>query len=88
MTFLTNIKTAQDLERERIELEAARARSMRDAKLKELDNLVMNPLRWAEFSQIEKELLSQYRNSLLDLTKQDGFPFDAEWPILPDAMTK
>ena len=83
-----NIKTAEDLERERIESEVARARSTRDAKLKELDNFVMNPLRWMEFTQLEKELLSQYRHRLLDLTKQDGFPFDAEWPESPVIMTK
>lgn len=87
MTF-KNIKTAEDLELERIKSEIARVRSLRDIKLKELDNLVMNPLRWAEFSQFEKELLSQYRHSLLDLTKQDGFPFDVEWPDLPDVATK
>lgn len=83
-----NIKTAEDLEREKHESEAARLRSLRDSKLKELDNLVMNPLRWMEFTQIEKELLSQYRHSLLDLTKQNNFPFDVEWPKLPDIMTK
>ena len=87
MTF-KNIKTAEDLEREKHESEAARVRSLRDSKLKELDNLVMNPLRWIEFTQLEKELLSKYRHSLLDLTKQDGFPFDVEWPESPGIMTK
>lgn len=87
MTF-KNIKTAEDLEREKIESEATRARSLRDMKLKELDNLVMNPLRWVEFSHIEKELLSHYRRDLLDLTKRDGFPFKVKWPDLPDIMTK
>ena len=87
MTF-KNIKTAEDLEREKHESEAARVRSLRDRKLKELDNLVMNPLRWIEFTQLEKELLSQYRHRLLDLTKQDGFPFDVEWPESPGIMTK
>ena len=87
MTF-KNIKTAEDLERERIELEVTRVRSLRDSKLKELDNLVMNPLRWMEFTQLEKESLSKYRHSLLDLTKQNDFPFDVEWPESPDIMTK
>ena len=87
MTF-KNIKTAEDLEREKIEAEATRVRSQRDTKLKELDNFVMNPLRWIEFTQLEKGLISQYRHSLLDLTKQDGFPFDVEWPESPDIMTK
>lgn len=85
---LKNIKTAEDLGLERIESKAAQVRSLRDMKLKGLDNLVMNPLRWVELSNIEKELLSQYRHNLLDLTKQDGFPFDVEWPEQPDVMTK
>lgn len=83
-----NIKTAQDLEREKLEAVSTQVRSIRDAKLKDLDNLAMNPLRWVEFSHIEKELLSQYRLGLLDLTKQDSFPFDVEWPEQPDVMTK
>ena len=81
-----NIKTAEDLERERIESEVARVRSIRDMKLKELDNFVMNPLRWGEISELNRELLAQYRNKLKDVPEQDGFPWEIEWPDKPNVM--
>ena len=83
MTF-KNIKTAEDLEREKYESEVARVRSMRNTKLKELDNLVMNPLRWVEFTELDKELLAQYRNKLKDVPDQEGFPWEIEWPNKPE----
>ena len=85
MTF-KNIKTAEDLERERIESEAARVRSLRDSKLKELDNFVMNPLRWMELSDESKQFLAAYRRDLLDVTEQQGFPWEIEFPAEPDLM--
>ena len=85
MTF-KNIKTAEDLERERIESEAERVRSIRDSKLKELDNFVMNPLRWMEFTDLDKELLAQYRHKLKDVPEQEGFPWEVEWPEKPTVM--
>lgn len=86
MTFLTNIKTAEDLERERIESEAARVRSLRDMKLKELDQFVMNPLRWGELLDDERQALAVYRRDLLDVTVQKGFPWGVELPTEPDLM--
>lgn len=87
MTF-KNIKTEEDLEREKYNSEVARVRSLRDIKLKELDHFVMNPLRWVEINSKDKELLSHYRRSLLDLTEQDGFPFLFTMPAEPVVMTK
>ncbi|WP_158138639.1 phage tail assembly chaperone [Vibrio metschnikovii] len=81
-----NIKTAEDLERENLEVEAARVRSLRDMKLRELDNFVMNPLRWMELSEDERQELAEYRRKLLDVTDQEGFPFDVELPEMPDLM--
>lgn len=81
-----NIKTAEDLEREKHESEAARVRSLRDSKLKELDNFVMNPLRWMELSDESKQVLAVYRRDLLDVTDQEGFPWDIELPTEPDLM--
>lgn len=85
MTF-KNIKTAQDLEREKLEVESTRVRSLRDTKLKELDNFVMNPLRWLEFTELDKELLAQYRNKLKDVPEQEGFPWEIEWPEKPEHL--
>lgn len=84
--FIKNIKTAEDLEREKLEVEAARLRSLRDMKLKELDQFVMNPLRWLEFTDLDKELLAQYRNKLKDVPEQEGFPWEIEWPDKPNVM--
>ncbi|WP_158143701.1 phage tail assembly chaperone [Vibrio metschnikovii] len=81
-----NIKTAEDLEREKLDAEAARVRSLRDMKLRELDNFVMNPLRWMELSEDERQALAEYRRKLLDVTDQEGFPLDVELPEVPDLM--
>ena len=86
--FLKNIKTAEDLECERTEAEAARVRSQRDTKLKELDNFVMNPLRWGELSDESKQFLAVYRRDLLDVTDQEGFPWEIELPTEPDLMNR
>ncbi|WP_072669511.1 phage tail assembly chaperone [Vibrio injensis] len=85
MTF-KNIKTAEDLEREKHESEAARVRSLRDMKLKELDQFVMNPLRWGELLDDERQALAVYRRDLLDVTDQEGFPLEIELPTEPDLM--
>ncbi|MCG3726327.1 phage tail assembly chaperone [Vibrio cincinnatiensis] len=84
--FLKNIKTAEDLEKEKLEAEAARIRSLRDNKLKELDKFVMNPLRWGELSEDERQGLAVYRRKLLDVTEREGFPWDIDLPVEPDLM--
>lgn len=40
----------------------------------------INPLRWEGMSENEKTKLHEYRQALLDITKQKGFPFNIEWP--------
>ncbi|MDQ2107594.1 MULTISPECIES: phage tail assembly chaperone [unclassified Vibrio] len=86
MTF-KNIKTAEDLGREKLEAESARIRSLRDNKLKDLDNFAMNPLRWMELSEDERQVLAEYRRMLLDVTDQEGFPCDIDLPVEPDLMS-
>lgn len=85
--FLKNIKTAEDVELENLGAEAARIRSLRDMKLKELDQFVMNPLRWIELSEDERQALAVYRRTLLDVTDQDGFPRNVEFPRVPELMS-
>ena len=85
MTF-KNIKTAEDLELEKRNAETARVRSLRDMKLKELDQFVMNPLRWGELSDENKQALAVYRRELLDVTDQEGFPRNVEFPRVPFVM--
>lgn len=58
-------------------------RAFRDQRLRELDQIVMNPLRYAEFSEEYKQRLSDYRSLLLDVPQQAGFPETIIWPDLP-----
>ena len=64
------------------QLEAA-ARAKRDDLLRELDAIVSNPLRWAEFDDETKQALAEYRQALLDVPQQEGFPENIEWPENP-----
>src|SRR5699024_8461040 len=59
------------------------ARWKRDGLLYELDAIVSNPLRWNEFTEAEQQELALYRQALLDVPQQPGFPEDVEWPELP-----
>lgn len=64
---------------------AAKAvRAKRDFLLKkELDPVVTNPLRWASMSEAQKQAVADYRQSLLDITSQVGFPHEVVWPVKP-----
>lgn len=64
------------------ETTAMMVRAERDSKVNELDRLVSSPLRWAEFSEEQKERLGNYRQLLLDVPQQSGFPFDSEFPSI------
>lgn len=59
------------------------ARWKRDGLLYELDSIVSNPLRWAEFDDTTKQALADYRQALLDVPQQEGFPEEIEWPVNP-----
>ena len=66
------------------EQKSSEIRQQRDQLLSELDVVVSNPLRYAEFSEEEKSQLAAYRQALLDVPQQEGFPNDVEWPSKPD----
>lgn len=70
---------------EEIDVVAADAvRSLRDRLLAtEVDPLVSNPLRWADFSAEEQEAWAKYRRALLGITAQAGFPHSVQWPTRP-----
>lgn len=63
---------------------AEAARSKRDALLQELDIIVSNPLRWTELDDDTKQTLAEYRQALLDVPQQEGFPDNIEWPEMPE----
>ena len=50
-----------------------------------LDEVVdkMNPMRWETFTEVQKQAWRDYRQALLDVPQQDGFPETVEWPVPP-----
>jgi len=66
---------------------AANARGQRDGLLSEVDSIVGNPLRWASFSQTQQTSWANYRQALLDVPQQAGFPNTINWPIKPQGAT-
>ena len=65
-------------------LTAGRARAQRNRLLSDLDVIVGNPLRWASFTQEQQSEAAAYRQALLDVPQQPGFPLDIVWPTVPD----
>jgi hypothetical protein len=65
------------------EVLAANIRAERDGRLIELDRVVSNPLRWAELTQEQQAAAASYRQALLDVPQQAGFPTQVEWPVYP-----
>ena len=61
----------------------AQARAQRDALLQEVDSIVGNPLRWASFSQAQQTVWADYRQALLDVPQQPGFPNTINYPTKP-----
>jgi|SRR5690625_991142 len=59
------------------------SRWKRDGLLYELDAIVSNPLRWNAFTEAEQQELALYRQALLDVPQQEGFPDDIDWPTNP-----
>lgn len=72
----------QDLIDERLSETARSVRTERDALLaNSVDR--MNPMRWETLSEAEKDAWRAYRQALLDIPDQPGFPFAINWPVSP-----
>lgn len=66
------------------EAEAA-ARKQRDALLSRFDSeMYRNPLYWEALSLEQQSSRINYRQLLLDITLQPGFPDVIDWPIKPE----
>lgn len=64
---------------------AANVRTERDMKLAtEVDPIAGNALRWAALTPDQQQAWADYRQSLLDITQQSGFPHDVVWPTKPE----
>jgi hypothetical protein len=59
---------------------AAQVRAERDSLLVVVDAIVSNPLRWASLSSDKQNEWSTYRQDLLDVPQQSGFPSTVTWP--------
>ena len=68
-----------------LDAQAAQAvRSERDMKLAtEVDPIASNALRWAALTAEQQQAWADYRQALLDIPQQAGFPHDIIWPTKP-----
>jgi hypothetical protein len=55
-------------------------RADRDGRLAEVDAIAGNALRWAALDTATQAEWSTYRQALLDVPQQAGFPNDITWP--------
>ena len=70
-----NIKTAKQVEQERLDGLSEQAKAKRDRLLAETDYMMM-----PDYPIKDKEAMKAYRQALRDITKQDGFPENIIWP--------
>lgn len=71
---------------EELDTEASNTvRFERDVRLaQEVDPIVSNPLRWGSLSDSTQLAFTVYRQNLLDVPEQEGFPHNVEWPTKPE----
>lgn len=61
------------------------ARAERNDRLEtEVDEIAGNALRWASLSAEQQRAWADYRQALLDVPSQSGFPHDIVWPNKPE----
>jgi hypothetical protein len=67
------------------EWKATEVRAERDRLLStKVDPLVSNTLRWADLSSDKQNEWTVYRQALLDVPQQSGFPSTVTWPTKPE----
>ena len=60
-------------------------RELRDERLaKEFDPVRCNPLRWDNLTNDQLDEWLNFRQLLLDIPEQDGFPENVVWPVKPE----
>ena len=74
----TQMKTAEQIEAERLERATKSARNQRDRLLKDSD--------WTQVpdSPVDQQAWADYRQALRDVPQQTGFPTDINWPTKPE----
>ena len=62
---------------------SAQLRMDRDALLSEVDAIAGNALRWSALDAKVQAAWAAYRQALLDIPQQSGFPINVNWPVKP-----
>lgn len=62
---------------------AVEIRRDRNIRLLDVDSVAGNPLRWADLSEDVRGVWATYRQKLLDVPQQSGFPDTVVWPAFP-----
>jgi hypothetical protein len=70
---------------ETIAKQAAIARAERQLAFEHfVDPFVTNSLRWNSMTDAQRQTITDYRQQLLDISEQSGWPHTIEWPTPPD----
>ena len=65
--------------------QAAMARGTRQEILSSfVDPYITNNLRWQSMTDAQRQTITDYRQQLLDISEQSGWPHNVEWPTPPD----
>jgi HD-GYP domain-containing protein (c-di-GMP phosphodiesterase class II) len=67
--------------------ESEKIRNYRDELLNKCDLQHCNPEKWTAMSDSEKLAWATYKQSLRDITAQEGFPYTMNWPVKPADTT-
>lgn len=78
-TALYNKWKAEDAENDKLQTRQAR----NELLIYEVDPIVTNPLRWDALSTDKQNEWKTYRQALLDVPAQSGFPTSVTWPTKP-----
>ena len=62
---------------------SAELRRERDNLLVNVDAIAGNALRWASLDADAQDAWAVYRQALLDIPQQSGFPINVNWPVKP-----
>lgn len=65
---------------------AESVRAQRDGLLQQLDAVVSNPLRWGDLTDKQQNSIKAYRQKLLHVPAQEGFPLSVNWPSKPKSL--
>jgi hypothetical protein len=68
----------------KLQVLTVQVRSERDQRLSnEVDPIASNGLRWASLTPEKQQEWATYRQQLLDVSLQAGFPQNVTWPVKP-----